>query len=167
MKGNSLMDHHALFTFEQNCQEYPDQLALIYLGKSYSYGQLKELSDRFATALDGLGVRKNDKVLIYLPNCVQWVVAYLAILEIGAVAVPVSPIYTPSEITYMINDSGAETIICQDTNFGYVKEVLPKGLFIRVLPTCFPSGSGSWECSLIGCRVETSSGENRYILSRS
>jgi len=139
------MDHHALFTFEQNCQEYPDQLALIYLGKSYSYAQLKELSDRFATALDGLGVRKNDKVLIYLPNCVQWVVAYLAILEIGAVAVPVSPIYTPSEITYMINDSGAETIICQDTNFGYVKEVLPKTGLMRIIYTRLTDMLPQWK----------------------
>ncbi|UCB51312.1 MAG: AMP-binding protein [Deltaproteobacteria bacterium] len=129
------MDQHALFTFEQNCQEYPDQLALIYLGESYSYAQLKELSDRFATALHELGVRKDDKVFIYLPNCVQWVIAYLAILEIGATAVPVSPIYTPSEITYMINDSGAETIICQDTNFGYVKEVLPQTVLKRIIYT--------------------------------
>ncbi len=135
MKGTSLMDQHALFTFEQNCQEYPDQLALIYLGESYSYAQLKELSDRFATALHELGVRKDDKVFIYLPNCVQWVIAYLAILEIGATAVPVSPIYTPSEITYMINDSGAETIICQDTNFGYVKEVLPQTGLKRIIYT--------------------------------
>ncbi len=145
MEGTSLMDQHALFTFEQNCQRFPDKVALIYLGKFYSYAQLKELSDRFATALHGLGVRENDKVFIYLPNCVQWVIAYLAILEIGAIAVPVSPIYTPSEITYMINDSGAETIICQDTNFGYVKEVLPQTGLKRIIYTGLASMLPLWK----------------------
>ncbi|KPK31427.1 MAG: hypothetical protein AMK69_00415 [Nitrospira bacterium SG8_3] len=139
------MDQHALFTFEQNCQSFPDKEALVYLGKSYSYTQLKELSDRFATALHELGVRENDKVFIYLPNCVQWVISYLAILEIGAIAVPVSPIYTPSEITYMINDSGAETIICQDTNFGYVKEVLPQTGLKRVIYTGLASMLPLWK----------------------
>lgn len=135
MESASIVDKHALFSFEQSCQKYPDKAALIYLGKAFSYSKLKELSDRFATALHELGVRENDKVFIYLPNCVQWVIAFLAILEIGAVAVPVSPIYTPNEITYMINDSGAETIICQDTNFGYVKEVLPKTGLKRIIFT--------------------------------
>jgi long-chain acyl-CoA synthetase len=145
MQGTSLMDQHALFTFERNCQSFPDKEALVYLGKSYSYAQLKELSDRFATALHELSVRENDKVFIYLPNCVQWVISYLAILEIGAIAVPVSPIYTPSEITYMINDSGAETIICQDTNFGYVKEVLPHTGLKRVIYTGLASMLPLWK----------------------
>jgi len=47
------------------------------------------------------------------------------IQKIGAVLVPISPIYTSFEIEYMIKDAGVETVICQDTNFGYVKEVLP------------------------------------------
>ena len=120
------VEETALYSFEESCRKYPDKVALIYLGKAFSYQRLKEMADRFATALSELGVKENDRVFIYLPNCVQWVIAYLAVLEIGAVAVPVSPIYTPSEITYLVNDSGAETIICQDTNFGYVKEVLAR-----------------------------------------
>lgn len=145
MQGTSLMHQNALFTFGRNCQSFPDREALVYLGKSYSYSQLKELSDRFATALYELGVTEDDKVFIYLPNCVQWVISYLAILEIGAIAVPVSPIYTPSEITYMINDSGAETIICQDTNFGYVKEVLPHTGLKRVIYTGLASMLPLWK----------------------
>jgi long-chain acyl-CoA synthetase len=46
--------------------------------------------------------------------------------KIGAVPVPVSPIYPPYELTYLLNHSGAKMIVCADTNFGYVKEVLPK-----------------------------------------
>ncbi len=61
--------------------------------------------------------------MIYISNCIQWVVAFLGIQKIGAVIVPVSPIYTSHELDYMIRDSGAETIICLDTNFCYAKEV--------------------------------------------
>lgn len=126
---------HASADFEDMHQKNPHKPAIIYVGEKFSFGDLKELVDKFATGLSDLGVSRSDRVFIYLPNCIQWVIAYMAILKIGAVAVPVSPIYTPNEITYMIKDSGAETIICQDTNFGYVKEVLPKTPLKRVIFT--------------------------------
>lgn len=119
--------------FEEMCEKYPDNTALIYLGERYSYSQLRDLINRFATALYDLGVRDNDKVLLYIPNCPQWVISYFGIQKIGAVPVPVSPIYTPYEITYLINHSGAETVICQDTNFGYVREVFPKTCLKRAI----------------------------------
>jgi long-chain acyl-CoA synthetase len=90
---------------------------------------------RFAASLSDLGVGVNDKVMIYIANCPQFLVAYFGIQEIGAIPVPVSPIYTPFELEYMINDSGAETIICQDTNFRYVKEVFEKTNLKRILVT--------------------------------
>lgn len=135
MENSLLIEGHALRRFKEMCQKYPDKTAIIYLGKRFSYIKLKELGDRFATALSDLGVRENDKVFIYLPNCIQWVIAFLGILEIGAVAVPVSPIYTPREIKYLINDSEAQTIICQDTNFGYVKEVMGETPLKRIIFT--------------------------------
>jgi long-chain acyl-CoA synthetase len=55
------------------------------------------------------------------------VVSYLGIQRLGAVPMPVSPIYTAHEIGYMVRDAGARTAICQDTNFGYVREVMAEG----------------------------------------
>ena len=136
---------HALARFEQMCQKYPHKPAIIYVGEKFSFRELNELSDKFATGLSDLGVRQNDKVFVYLPNCIQWVIAYMAILKMGAVVVPVSPIYTPGEITYMINDSGAETIICQDVNFGYVREVLPKTRLKRVIFTNLADMHPRWK----------------------
>jgi len=120
---------------EQMCEQHPDKPAIIYLGEVFTYARMKELTDRFATALYDLGVRDNDKVMIYIPNCPQFLTAYLGAQQIGAIPVPISPIYTPAEITYLINDSGAETILCQDTNFGYVKEVFPETCLKRVIVT--------------------------------
>ena len=145
MNAASLMEEHSLFSFEENCQKHPDKIALIYLGKTYSYKHLLELRDRFATALHAMGVQEEDRVFIYLQNCVQWVVAYLGILRIGAIAVPVSPIYTPNEIRYLIKDSGAETMICQDTNFGYVREVLLETGLKRVIHTNLASMLPLWK----------------------
>jgi len=109
--------------FDRMCERYPDKKAIIYLGEAFSYARLQELSERFAGSLLDLGVQKGDRVMIYISNCIQWVIAFLGIQKMGAVIVPVSPIYTSFEIEYMVNDSGAETIICLDTNFCYVQEV--------------------------------------------
>lgn len=109
--------------FDRMSERYPDRTAVVYLGERFSYARLRDLSERFAGALADMGVSKGDRVMIYISNSIQWIIAFLGIQKIGAVIVPVAPIYTSFEIEYMINDSGAETIICQDTNFCYVKEV--------------------------------------------
>ncbi len=108
---------------EEVSEKYPDKTALIYLGERYTYSELRDRVRSFAHSLSNLGVGLNDKAMIYIPNCPQFLIAFFGIQEIGAVPVPVSPIYTPFEIEYMVKDSGAETILCQDTNFHYVKEV--------------------------------------------
>jgi long-chain acyl-CoA synthetase len=130
------MNEELTFTqFERMYEKYPDQIAIIYLGERFSYARLKNLIDRFATALNRLGVGKGDKVMLYISNSVQWVITFFGIQKIGAVAVPVPPIYTSFEIEYMINDSGAETIVCLDTNFCYVKEIFPKTCLKRAIVT--------------------------------
>ncbi|MEW6275880.1 MAG: AMP-binding protein [Bacillota bacterium] len=135
MKGVRSVDEEVITGFERVAREYPEKIALIYLGEKYSYAFLRELIYRLARALYELGVRNNDKVMIYLPNCPQWIIGYFAIQKIGAVPVPTSPIYTPHEIAYQLNDAGAETILCQDTNFGYVKEVFLKTGLKRAVVT--------------------------------
>ena len=119
----SVYDELLINSFERASEKYPHRPAIIYIGEPFSYRRLKELIDRFANALYGLGVRENDKVMLYLPNCPQFLIGYFGAQQAGAVPVPVSPIYTPYEIKYLINDSGAETVLCQDTNFRYIKEV--------------------------------------------
>lgn len=110
--------------FDRMSEIYPHRPAVVYLGEKFSYRQLRDLSERFAGALADLGVAKGHRVMIYIPNCIQWVIAFLGIQKIGAAVVPVAPIYTSHEIIYMIRDAGVETVICTDTNFCYVKEAL-------------------------------------------
>ena len=55
--------------------------------------------------------------------------------KIGGICVPITPIYTPHDIKYITNDSGAEAIVCADTNFGYVTSVLPETQLKKVIVT--------------------------------
>ena len=121
--------------FEQACRKYPDNNAVIFLGHKFSYSRLHTLVNKFASGLAEQGVRKGDRIVIYLANCIQFVIAFLAAQKLGAVTVLVSPIYTSREIDYMIKDSRAETIICHDTNFGYVRDIFSGSSLKRIIVT--------------------------------
>jgi long-chain acyl-CoA synthetase len=118
--------HYNIFsTFAQTAERRGRNSAVIYLGTRYDYLKLKSLSERFAAALQDIGVRRGQRVMLYVPNGIQWVVSWLGIQRADAVCVPITPIYTPHDLRYIANDSEAEAIVCADTNFGYVKSVLP------------------------------------------
>jgi len=119
-------NHNIYSIFAETAERHPDKTAVFYLGTRFSYCKLQNLSERFAAALKDNGVKAGQRVVMYVPNSIQWVVSWLGIQKLGAVAVPITPIYTPHDISYIANDSQAEAIICADTNFGYVTSVLPK-----------------------------------------
>lgn len=133
MKG--LKDELTFTGLYEAAKRYPNKTAIVYLGDHFTYRRLEDLIDRFATGLSNLGVKKQDRVMLYISNCPQWIIANYAINRIGAVVVPVSPIYTAYEIEYMIKDADIETIICLDTNFVYVKEVMERVELKRVIVT--------------------------------
>ena len=108
--------------FNQVAETYGKKPALIFYGKEISYTKLKELIDRFATALADLGVKKGDTVALYLLNCPQYVIGYFAALRIGAKVTPISPVYTSHEIRHQLQDSDATTMICQDILYDNVEK---------------------------------------------
>ena len=112
-----------------------DHTAVYYLGTRYTYNKLRSLADSFGSALADIGVTPGQKVMLYIPNSIQWVVSWLGIQKVGAVCVPITPIYTPHDLAYIAGDSEAETIICADTNFGYVTSVLETTGLKRVIVT--------------------------------
>src|SRR5271157_1059858 len=108
--------------FDRVTEEFSGNDALIFYGKKISYGELRQLVDRFATALADLGVAKGDCVALHLLNCPQYVIAYFAALKLGAVLTPISPVYTSIEVKHQLTDSGAKTIVCQDMLYDHVEE---------------------------------------------
>src|SRR4030042_6095561 len=108
--------------FDQVAEKYANKTALIFYCKKISYAKLKELVDRFATALADLGVAKGNTVALYLLNCPQYVIAYFASLKVGAKVTPISPVYTSHEVKHQLEDSEARTIICQDILYDNVEK---------------------------------------------
>lgn len=100
--------------FDRVAEKYAKKNALIFYGKKISYAKLRELTDRFATALFELGVVKGDTVALYLLNCPQYVIAYFGALKAGAKITPISPVYTSKEVKHQLEDSEAKTVICED-----------------------------------------------------
>ncbi|MEE4352426.1 MAG: AMP-binding protein [Desulfatiglans sp.] len=131
--------------FELMCEEHPDNTAIIFLDTKFSYAKLQDLIKRFATALSDLGVGRGDKVVIYMWNCPQWIICYFGIQAIGAVAVPVSPIYTYSELKHIVDNSGAETIICHDTNIGYVRRIMSDTSLKRIITSNIADSLPWWK----------------------
>ena len=93
---------------------FPDTMALLFQGYQVTYGELKEMVDRFATLLVGFGIKKGDSVAILLPNLIPCVVAYYAILKIGGIAVMNNPLYSDRELGHQFNDSEAKLLITLD-----------------------------------------------------
>ena len=108
--------------FDEASDSYGDNTALIFYGKRISYRMLRELVDRFATALADLGVTKGDRVALFLLNCPQYVIAYFGALKAGATVTPISPVYTSKEVKHQLEDSDAKTIICQDILYDTVEK---------------------------------------------
>jgi long-chain acyl-CoA synthetase len=113
-------------SFDRTAARYPDKTAVVYLGTNFSYKRIRELSDRFAAGLKARGFpRASGRVVMYLPNSIQWVIAWLGVLKAGGTAAPITPIYTPFDLEYIAVDTEAEAVVCSDRNYGYVTRVLP------------------------------------------
>jgi long-chain acyl-CoA synthetase len=111
-------------SFSAIAAKNPHKTAVSFLGTQYTYSNLLDLAERFAAGLAALGLSKGDRMVMYIPNSIQFVVSWLGIQRLGAVAVPITPIYTVVDLKYVANDTGARAIICQDRNYGYVKQAM-------------------------------------------
>lgn len=108
---------------EMAAKKHPDQPAIHFLGKTITYQELNTQVDQLATALAILGVKKGDRVAIYLPNTPQFIITYYAVSKLGAINTAISPLYKEQETRHQINDSGTETIIFLDTLYPIIKAV--------------------------------------------
>ncbi|WP_427310929.1 AMP-binding protein [Cupriavidus sp. H39] len=92
----------------------PGHAALVWYGTTITYAELDDLSERCAALLKRRSVGAGDRVAVMMGNCPQFHVVFYAILKLGAVYVPVNPLFKEHELVYELNDAGATTIIVQD-----------------------------------------------------
>ncbi|MCW2615088.1 MAG: Long-chain-fatty-acid--CoA ligase [Frankiales bacterium] len=93
---------------------FPTRTALVHLGTTLTYRELKDAVDRFAGGLARLGVGAGDRVAIVLPNCPQNVITFFAVLRLGAVVVQHDPLHTEAELRHQLADCGATVVVCLD-----------------------------------------------------
>jgi long-chain acyl-CoA synthetase len=96
---------------EESFRKHAQLPAYRFMGRSYSFEQVDDLSRAFAAYLQSLGLARGDRVAIMLPNVPQYPVAVAGILRAGLVVVNVNPLYTPRELEHQLKDSGAKAIV--------------------------------------------------------
>lgn len=109
---------------DESAEKHPDATALIFQDKRITYRELKDAVDRFATALQKMGVARRDKVALFLPNIPQFVISYYGALKAGAIVTAISPLYKEREAAHQIHDSGAETLVVLDLLYPAVENVM-------------------------------------------
>ena len=105
-----------------SARDYPDAPALQFFGRETTYRELQDQIDRAAAGLKRLGVGAGDTVAIVLPNCPQHIVAFYAILRLGAIAIEHNPLYTPRELRKQFEDHGAKTAIVWTKVVGSIQD---------------------------------------------
>jgi long-chain acyl-CoA synthetase len=123
------------FFMEDNARKNPESVCTIFKGARITYKEMDELTDRLAAGLADLGVKKGDRVGVFMPNTPQFVMAYFAILKLGAIVVATNPLYSAREIEHQTNDSGLEVMLVMSNFYNLVKEVQPKTRIRAVVVT--------------------------------
>ena len=92
----------------------PGKIAYHFMGQDTSYAEFDASVSKFASALQDLGIEKGDHVAFLLGNTPHFLISLYATMRLGATAIPVNPIYTPDEISYIIHNSDAKAVIALD-----------------------------------------------------
>jgi len=101
------------YNLKVSADRYPEKAAIVYYGTTISYERLYEEVESLAGYLQReLSVEKGDRIVLYMQNSPQFVVAFYAVLRLGVVVVPVNPMSVTEELTHYVEDSGAKMAIC-------------------------------------------------------
>src|SRR5512141_1471219 len=114
-------------------KKYPDRACTIFKGAVISYKEMESRTDNMAAALVDMGVKKGDRVGIFMPNVPQFVIAYFGILKAGGVVVAVNPTYPPDEVVTPVNDANIEIMFTLTRFYGVLKAVRERSKLKRII----------------------------------
>lgn len=115
---------------DERCAQYADRDAIAFFGKALTYRELGDSVARVAQGLAELGVQAGDRVALVMPNAPQHVIAFYAVLRLGAIVVEHNPLYTKDELAQQFRDHGAQIVVCWD-KIAPTLQSLPTDLGIR------------------------------------
>jgi malonyl-CoA/methylmalonyl-CoA synthetase len=126
MRGQTLKD-----CFIKSCLLHGEKVAISFIREGaveteISYQELNQDSNRMANLLLSSGVRKGDRVILYLPKSLGLIVAHLALQKIGAIAVPLNPGFKQSEMEYLLEDTGTKLVLSGTEQETIIRKISPR-----------------------------------------
>ncbi|MCI8482443.1 MAG: amino acid adenylation domain-containing protein [Clostridia bacterium] len=109
--SDSLTNHTIIELFEEQVQNSPNKVALVFYDKQLTYGDLNEKANQLANYLLTYSLKKEDVVGIFLDKSLEMIIAILAILKVGACYLPIDIDYPKSRIDYMLDNSNTKLIL--------------------------------------------------------
>jgi acyl-CoA synthetase (AMP-forming)/AMP-acid ligase II len=138
MESDDLVGKTIGVALDAAVERYGDQVAYVFASGELTYNRLKQIADLLARGFLRLGVKKGDKVAIWMAGYAEWAFVYFALARIGAIMVPVNTRYRPHEIKYVLNKSKASLLVFKEESnkdfLSLLKELF-SGLFAGNLPT--------------------------------
>src|SRR5215469_4995423 len=131
------------YNLEVSATRYPRKRAIVYYGREITYGELADEVSRLAGYLQRSGVRKGDRVLLYMQNCPQFIIAFYAILRANAVVVPMNSMLVTNELRYYAQDSGAALAIAGQDLYPQLAPLVAEGALRQVVVTAYSDYCGT------------------------
>lgn len=129
---------NVFYNLEVSARRYPYKPGLIYYDTPIGFTEIHEAAQRIAGDLEQrCGVRTGDRVLLYMQNSPQFVIAYYGILRANAVVVPLNPMYLTAEILRCARDAGARTAIVSQELYPHIEPLLDSGELAQVIVAAY------------------------------
>ena len=120
---------------DNSAKEFGNKTAIWFQKRKISYKELKDISDRLATALTEMGVEVGDRVAIMIPSFPQFILSFYGILKAGGIVTACSTLLTEPELAYQLNDSGAEVIIAWDSQLEKINNIKDRTALRKIIIT--------------------------------
>ncbi len=130
---------------DRAASKYPDSSAAVYMGREYTYRELKSHVDRLASALAELGVNKGDVIGVQFWNSPQFIISVYGTLKAGAIVGLFNPLLPLPDLTYVLKMSGAKAIITQDSKLDEVVSIKSETKLEQVIITSLKDYSAEEE----------------------
>lgn len=109
----------------KNTAIHPDKCLVSFYGRDVSYHEVDEASDRLANYLISKGLKKGDRVGLFMGNCPQYIISHFAVLKMGGIVSPLNSMFKEMELKYQIGDAGMSAVIAMDLFLPRLLNVLP------------------------------------------
>ncbi len=120
----------------------------------WTYGDLKDASDRLAATFRAAGVGRGDRVAILLPQCAEVIVTHLAAMKCGAIALPLFTLFGEDALAYRLEDSGARLAVTDSTNLANLLSVQASALETIISTGAADGPAMGWDAALSSDPVE-------------